>query len=275
MKPTTLEFLATEFASAHPQETSRALAELPAAEAAHFLETCSSQLASSITQQLTALEFAACLHCMSVDRAASVLTEMPFEKVASALRRVSTKERKALVDALPRDRRRRLQALLKYPQETAGALMEPLVLTVGPRLTVGQVRKSLVRHSAHLRYYVYVVDEQEGLLGVVDLRRLMNVDRGMLIEDLMVRDPERISARAGRRAMMLHPAWDRVHTLPVVDERNVLLGILRHQRVRQLERGERGRVEGGSARAALADLFWSGAQRVTGELMGLAARRSL
>ena len=275
MKPTMLEFLATEFASTHPQETSRALAELPAAEAAHFLETCSSALAGSIARQLTALEFVACLHCMTVDRAAAVLVEMPLEKVASALRRMSTTERNALADTLPRDLRRRLQALLEHPQETAGALMEPLVFSVGPRMTAGQVLESLARHSVHLRYYVYVVDEGECLLGVVDLRRLMSAGRDKLTEDLMVRDPERISSRAGRRAIVSHPAWDRVHTLPVVDERNVLLGILRHQRVRQLERSESARVEGGSARAALADLFWSGSQRVIGELMGLAARRPL
>ena len=274
MNPAALDTLARSFASGHPGEAARTLAALPMGAAAAFLEACPKEIAAAVAQRMTAQEWVACLRSMELESVAAVSTEMPTDQVAAALRRLAAEERGRLLELLPAEMRRRLRSLLRYEAGTAGSLMEPVVLAVPARITVGQALESVGRNPHHVRYYVYVVDERERLVGVVDLRRLMAADREASMESLMTSDVHRLSARSRREAILEHPGWEEVHALPVVDESNVLVGVLRHETVRRLLRRKPRRFDGGSPVAALADLYWSGSQRVAGELLALAARRS-
>ncbi len=275
MNPEVLDSLAESFASDHPGEAALALAELPAPDAAAFLEACPLELAAAVAQRMVAQEWVACLRCMTPDRVVAVSREMPAEQVASALRRLTAEERAAIVEGLPAETRRLLKSLLRYEEDTAGSLMEPAVLAVPARVTAGRALELVGREPRYLRYYVYVVDERERLVGVVDLRRLTAADRDASMESLMTRDVHRLSARARREAILEHPGWEHVHALPVTDENNVLVGLLRHETVRRLARRKpRRSADSGSPAAALAELYWSGSQRVVGELVTLARRRS-
>ena len=274
MNPAALDLLARLFLSNHPDETARVLAELPAPTAAAFLETCPDPLVAAVARHMTAQEWVACLRCMAPARVAAVATEMPVERTASALRRLTAEEQSAVAEFLPPGTARALRSLLRYEEGTAGSLMEPAVLAVPMRLTVGQALASTGRHPDHVRYYIYVVDERERLVGVVDLRRLMTADRDAPMESVMSSDVYRLPARARRKAILENPGWEHVHALPVVDQSNVLVGVLRYETARLLAARVRPRrSEPGSPVAALAELYWSGSQRVAGELLNLVTRR--
>lgn len=269
-----IESLGRHFAADHPDEAALALAELPPATAAAYLEGLEPALSAGVAQHLTAREWVACVRCLAPQRVAAVLREMPREVVASTLRRLTPVEQDALVELLPDPMGRVVRRLLRYPEGTAGALVDPVVLTVPARLTAGEALESVWRDPKHLRDFVYVVDEREHLVGVTDLRRLMTAEPGAPLERLMVSEVHRISARADHQAILQHPGWDEVHTLPVVDERNVLIGVVRHETVRRLAKRRRRRVAGSTPVAALAELYWSGSQRTAGELVAIATRRT-
>ena len=275
MKPETLDTLARHFAAAHPAEAALALAELSPSAAAAFFEACPPELAATVAQHMTSQDWVACLQCMACDSVAAVSRGMSTERVASALRRISAPERNAITERLPAETARRLRSLLRYEEGTAGSLMEPAVLAVPTRITVGQALDRVGRNTNQVRYYVYVVDEGERLVGVVDLRRLMAADREVMVESIMTSDLHRLSARARRAAILEHPGWEGVHALPVIDENNILVGVLRYETVRRLAaRQKTRRVDSGSPVAALAELYVSGSQRVVAELVALATRRS-
>lgn len=269
-----LESLAGRFAADHPDEAALALAELPPEHAAIYLESVEPSLAAAVTQHMTAREWVACVRCLPPERAVAALQEMPREAVASTLRRLDPAEREALLELLPAPTGRVVRRLLRYPEGSAGALVDPVVLTLPARLTAGEALESVRRDPKNLRDFVYVVDEREHLVGVTDLRRLMTADAAAPLEGLMVTDIHQISARADYRAILEHPGWDEVHTLPVVDERKVLIGVVRHETVRRLARRRRRRVAGSMPVAALAELYWTGSQRTMGELVAIATRRT-
>lgn len=267
-----LESLAGRFAADHPDEAALALAELPPEHAAIYLESVEPSLAADVTQHMTAREWVACVRCLPPERAVAALQEMPREAVASTLRRLEPAEREVLLELLPAPTGRVVRRLLRYPEGSAGAIVDPVVLTVPARLTAGEALESVRRDPKHLRDFVYVVDEREHLVGVTDLRRLMTADAAAPLEGLTVTDIHQISARADYRAILEHPGWDEVHTLPVVDERKVLIGVVRHEAVRRLARRRRRRVAGSTPVAALAELYWTGSQRTVGELVSIATR---
>lgn len=274
MSAGTLDRLAQDFAAHHPAEAALELAELPPTTAAAFLEACPHELAAAIAERMPSQDWVACLLCMSQSNAAAVLTAIPTERAASAMRRISELDRKAIIEHFPAGPKRRLRSLLGYEEGTAGSLMEPAVMAVQAGLTAGRALEQIARHADQVRYYVYVIDPSERLVGVIDLRRLMAADRGVLIESLMTSDLHRLSAHARRQAILEHPGWEEVHSLPVVGKNDTLLGVLRYESMRRLAERKAPRFEAPSPTAALAELYVSGSQRVLAELVILATRRS-
>jgi len=104
---------------------------------------------------------------------------------------------------------------------------------------------------------------------VVSLRELLDpARRGPLLS--LARAVEPFPARADVAAMSVHPGWYEHDSLPVVDERGVYLGAVRHERLRQQQgapgaRRTRGGVE---AVVALGELYWLG---LSGLVTGLAS----
>jgi predicted transcriptional regulator len=107
-----------------------------------------------------------------------------------------------------------------------------------------------------------VIDDQQILVGVVNLRELLSADPTTPVAALLTEKPERLHARDPVDRVLVHPAWHRVHALPVVDERDRFVGALRYASFRALE-AEAGRARTGAdpsrTSAALAELFLLGA----------------
>jgi magnesium transporter len=121
-----------------------------------------------------------------------------------------------------------------------------------------------VREAAgEARYNLYVVDRDQLLVGVVNLRELLMAEPGAPLSSLMKTAVHRLSARADRPTVVSHPGWRLVHALPVVDERGRYLGAVRYRTMRRLEEGLRndGTEEGATARA-LGGLLRAGASAV-------------
>ena len=66
---------------------------------------------------------------------------------------------------LASDLRERLTALLAYPDDTAGALADPLALALAAEMTVADAQRQLHGSGRHVFYYLYVVARDRTLLA--------------------------------------------------------------------------------------------------------------
>jgi magnesium transporter len=79
-----------------------------------------------------------------------------------------------------------VRELLRYPPDTAGGIMSPDFVAVQEDMTVAQVLEVLrERVDAESIFYVYVVDEQGVLKGVLNLRKLLTSPPDTLVRDIM------------------------------------------------------------------------------------------
>ena len=148
--------------------------------------------------------------------------------------------------------------------------MDARVLTLPDDITAGQALARLRRSSRHAHHYLYVVDREERLVGVLNLRELMVTPPRQSLAGLMSRQVAQLPASADRAAILAHPGWREVHALPVVDGAGRFLGVVRHETVRLLEQesvSPRGSRQVGTVGLALADLCWVGMAKI---LVGLA-----
>ena len=255
--------LLTQFATDHPAEVASALAALSHREAALVLGDLAPTVAAGLLHYLPSLSAARALEQLAAEEAAAILTAVRPDIAASILRTTPSERRAAVIACFPPRLQATISSLLIYAEDTAGALMDPEVLTAFEQEPVCQVLARLQRNPAHALYYLYVVADDQRLVGVVNMRELMGARPDASLAAVCTHHIASIAASATWQTVVEHPAWGSVHALPVVDTAGQFVGVLRYETARALERRR--------ASAAQTD---SGLQTASalGELFGLGLR---
>ena len=233
------------------REVALVLGDLAPAAAAGLLHYLPSLSAALALEQLSAEEAAAVLIAVRPDIAASILRATPSERRAD------------VIACFPPHLRTTISDLLIYAEDTAGALMDPAVPTAFEQETVCQVLERVQCNPEHALYYLYVVADDQRLVGVVNMRELMSARSDASLASVCTPNVASIAASATWQTVVEHPAWGSVHALPVVDQTGRFVGVIRYKTVRTLERRQ--------ASDTLAD---SGLQTALalGEVFGLGLR---
>ncbi len=140
-----------------------------------------------------------------------------------------------LMPLIPTEERRDIQRLRAYPEETAGAVMTTEFARLSENLTAGDALKEVIRQASELEtiYYLYVVDEEDHLRGLLSARELLSAmgkpDRR--IGDLMERDLITVNVLEDQEEVAQTVARYDLMAIPVVDEAHHLLGIITHDDV--------------------------------------------
>jgi magnesium transporter len=253
--------IAELFAGSHPAEAARALEALSEDELRNLLDSCELSVTAGVVGAMAPQVASRYLARTTNARAAEILATVPFECGADLLRRLSADERARVLSPVASERRRHLEKLLRYPELTAGALMEPRVGSFHPEQTVAEIVGDAHRRGGDIHHYLYVTDEDHSLRGVLSLRELVVAPRDASLGSIMVSPVEHLLARAHQSAILAHPGWRRFPLLPVVGDSGRLVGVFRYETLRTLERHPADAHESSplGVTLALGELFWFGA----------------
>src|SRR4029079_6934206 len=110
----------------------------------------------------------------------------------------------------------------------AGGIMTPAYVAVAKDATTGQAIAAIRRlvDEAETVNYVYVVDAERHLLGVLSLYRLMLSHDATPVVELMAPTTVRVSATADQETAARLLTDRHLLAIPVVDEQDHLLGII-------------------------------------------------
>jgi magnesium transporter len=172
--------------------------------------------AAEVATRLHPNELARILNKMEPDEAADLLGDIAPDQVAKAL--------SVLEDA------EEIRPLLKHQDDTAGGLMTSIDVLLHKDITAAEALDHLrsAAPDSETVYYLYVVDNDMRLVGVVSLRQLVVAPTNTRIADLM--DPEVIRTYAStdkEDAARLMARYDLL-SLPIVDDEDHLLGMITH-----------------------------------------------
>lgn len=171
--------LADIFPELKPEERLLCFVNIDVDKAADLIEYLSPQLQVEI------------LGDIDEELASKVISKLPHDSVADILGGMDGTEIETYLDKLPDKFSAQIRELLTYNEDTAGGIMTPVVITVNVDMTVHEVLSS-IRIQAQQEnmelYYVYVVDKQKHLLGVISLRKLLTSPIDQKVEDIMITD---------------------------------------------------------------------------------------
>lgn len=147
-----------------------------------------------------------------------------------------------LLDLLPKSDRRDIQRLQAYAEGTAGSLMTTEMAKLEEHLTVREALNEISRLSEQLEtiYYIYVVNEDEQLRGIVSGRQLISSlgKSNTPLADLMATDIATVVVTDDREAVAQKVERYDLLAIPVIDESGRLVGIITHDDVIDVVREE-------------------------------------
>jgi magnesium transporter len=194
------------------------LQDLPVDEAGDVLDEMHPEAAADVLQELLPKEAAALVSEMETDQAVDVIGAFDAE------------ERTAILSALDSTTATEVERLLIYAADSAGGMMTTDVAALPVGMSSGAAIEELRQlHDdlgSNLRY-LYVVDDDHRLLGVVPFRKLVFAAPGTGLDDLM--ETNIVSVRTDTDREQVAEEIQRYHliAIPVVDAAGVLVGMVK------------------------------------------------
>ena len=143
------------------------------------------------------------LEDLAPERAADILEEMSPDDAADLVADLSETARDEILALMEHDEAAEVQELLGYPEDTAGGIMTTEFVAVPATLTAAETIDRLreLEPDAETIYYVYVIDDDGRLVGVLSLRDLIVAPAGdRRSREVMIDEPVAVGvlADAGR-----------------------------------------------------------------------------
>ncbi len=138
-----------------------------------------------------------------------------------------------LLPLVPAEERRDINRLRAYPEGTAGAIMTTDFARLSENLTVSQAIEAVRKQAeaSETIYYLYVVDDQDHLRGLVSLRQLVLARPETPISDLIERAVVTAHVNDHREDVARELSKFDFQAIPVVDDERHLLGIVTYDDV--------------------------------------------
>jgi magnesium transporter len=165
---------------------------------------------------------------LAPDDAASLLDDLDVDDAVDILGRIDEERLGEILSKLDRDDADELEQLLSYDENTAGGIMSPNFFRVSSVATVGDALAMIQdeEEPPETAFYVYVVDEQDHLIGVCSLRMLVISRPSQRIADVMAPQTVSVSVDTDQEEVAEVVSRYDLVAVPVVDAQNRLLGII-------------------------------------------------
>lgn len=187
--------------------------------AAETLEEVEPDVRSNMLRQMSTQDVADIMDNMNPDDAADILITMPRDRASEVLKQLCT---------ISKDHASDIRDLMTYRENSAGGMMNTEFIYVHPDQKVSDVFAKLRAHGHDIDmiYYLYVLDETEHLVGVFSLRDLLLADPQKTVKDIMLSEVITVLPTSSREEVANVLSRYDLLALPVVNNDNVMLGIV-------------------------------------------------
>ncbi|MFN7901934.1 MAG: magnesium transporter [Holosporales bacterium] len=216
------------FSDLHPADAADIVQGLDAQEQAALLKLLPAALLPGLLSYLPEPTRDILLADLGVDALAAVVGELDTDDAVDLLFGLPEDLRSSVLDAVPDSDRLQLLESLKYPEDSAGRLMQRDLVAVPAHWTVGHT-VDFMRASQALPddfHEIYVVDPRFVPIGHVALSRLLRSQRNTPLSDIMMEDFRTTSVLTEQEEVgHLFRKYGLV-SLPVTDRSGRLVGVV-------------------------------------------------
>jgi magnesium transporter len=170
---------------------------------------------------------------------ADILVQLPLEQISKLFHMIPSDDAAPILELLPEDLREsvlsamedkpseEVMELLHYEEETAGRIMSPNFYALNQNTNVSDAITAMqLEGDVESAFYLYVVDDEDRLVGVVSIRQVLFARPNTPLKDIMAKDIISVHTETDQEEVARNVADYNLVAIPVVDAQNKLLGVV-------------------------------------------------
>lgn len=214
-----------------PVAAAKTIEQMPDDELTDALDGVSGESLTPSLEVLTTSRLGPLFNSLEDGQRVAVLEAASPRLALALLDQLSEPDREALLHSLPDHISDDLERLARYEENTAGRLMDRTFETIRADMTVANVLDTIRQSEITRARSFYVVDDQNVLVGKVDMQTLALADAEQPLQELLAELEGSVLPTAGREEIVEQLDRYRVDSVPVVDVNHRLMGIVRYHRL--------------------------------------------
>lgn len=214
----------------HPADIAELFPELTVEEQSFIISLMENDVSAAVLLELEEEDRKKILNLLSPKEIAEdLITEMDTDDAVDVIGELSESQQGEVIAQLEdKEHAQDIVDLLRYDEDTAGGLMRKEFVKVNKNWNVITAVREMRRQAEDLEevYSVYVVDDDNVLLGTLSLKKLLTTSSNTKLEEVYNKNVVFVKAdQKDREIAIIIQKYDMMET-PVVDELNRLLGII-------------------------------------------------
>jgi len=211
-----------------PYDVAKIYEDLPEKHKARFLLFLKFDVLADLMEELDKEEQLGLLNILGIEKSSKVLDLMDNDDLASLLHELSPEKKDSLLSGMKAEESNAVQDIMNYPPETAGRIMTNRFVWIRSYFTVREAvdKFKVFAEFAESINYLYVIDEDRKLVGVVSYRDLLLAEPDEKISTIMYERIISVTVTTDQEVVaQIVERYDFL-AIPVVDESNILVGIV-------------------------------------------------
>ncbi|ULT57271.1 magnesium transporter [Neobacillus drentensis] len=211
-----------------PYDVAKIYEDLPEKHKGRFLLFLNTDVLADLMEELDKEEQLGLLNILGIEKSSQVLDLMDNDDLALLLNELSPEKKDSLLSGMKKEESHAVQGIMNYPPETAGRVMTNRFVWIRDYFTVREAvdKFKVFAEFAESINYLYVIDEERKLVGVVSYRDLLLAEPSEKIRDIMYERVIAVSVTTDQEVVAQTAERYDFLAIPVVDENSVLVGIV-------------------------------------------------
>ncbi|MBM4140709.1 MAG: magnesium transporter [Nitrospira sp.] len=212
----------------HPADIAEIISQVSHKEGASFFKGLDVETAAEALSELQPDVQAAIITGMDADKAADIIEEMPPDEAADVLSDLPVNKAKEILESIEKEEAEDIQELMSHEEDTAGGVMTNEFIAYPPEITVREAIEKFRKDAEEVEtvYYLYIVDIDEKLLGVVSLRELLLAPLDAKLSDIMETKLKMVTPDTDEAEVAEIISKYNLVAIPVIDTEGFILGIV-------------------------------------------------
>ncbi|MCX6700723.1 MAG: CBS domain-containing protein [Methanomicrobiales archaeon] len=231
-----LNVLMETLSEIHPVDLADILEELDNEQRVMIFSELDTRQASDTLEEIDPNVQRELVSSMKRERVVQLIDEMTPGQAADILSVLPASDAEVIILALDKDNVKKIRAILEKQEETITDYATSGYIRFPPEITAEQAinQYAAVAKGKDVIMYLYVLDREERLLGVIDIKELLQAEDMKKIGEIMVFDYISLSPDSTLKdARRMFDRYD-FRALPITDEGKKMLGVVPYRDVMNL-----------------------------------------
>jgi magnesium transporter len=232
-----LNVLKEKLPDIHPVDLADILEELDPQERLVIFNALETEHASDTLEEIEPRVQRELISSLEPGRAAELINDMSPAQAADILAVLPAGDVDGILELIDTEEARKINHLLEHHDDTIVHFATTHVITFPPEATIRQVLDDyrVVAKDADVVMYVYVLDADRRLIGVLDIKEIMQAEPDDRLAEVMTTNLVTLNAAATvKEAAKLFARYS-FRAIPIVDDAELLLGAIPYRDVMDLQ----------------------------------------